>query len=117
VSTNPYYSPEKFGLALVAEHELSEPCYSFDILAVWRGPAGLYLGTDAGCSCPSPFENYSGMGDMTGPLTTDQALEEASSLKGTSTYDIDGFNEFIAAIRASESVELPTALTTLAVEQ
>jgi hypothetical protein len=102
MSDNPYYEPEKFGLTMVAEHDLTEPCWSFDLLVAWRDSTGIYLGTDSGCSCPTPFENYAGKGDMTGPLTTGQALEEASSLKGASTYDIEGFNRFIQAIRASE---------------
>lgn len=101
--TDPYYDPQAFGLVKVAEHNLAEEDYSFDILAVWRGPKGLYLATDSGCSCPSPFENFASIDDLTGPLTTEQALEEASSLKGTSTFDLDGFNTFIGAIRASEA--------------
>ena len=106
MSANPYYEPEALGLTKIAEHELSEPCYSFDTLAAWRGPEGVYLGTDSGCSCPTPFENYGELSDLTGPLSTDQALEEASSLKGTSTYDLEGFNGFLAAIRSSQS-EVP----------
>lgn len=99
---NPYYHPEKHGLAKVAEFELAEPSSSFDILAVWAGPSGFYLGTDSGCSCPTPFEGYSGPTDMTGPLTVEQALEECSSIKSTHyepNYDIDGWNDFIVAIR------------------
>jgi hypothetical protein len=100
--SNPYYDPEEFGLRKVAEVELSEPCYSFDTLAVWADDAGLYLGTDSGCSCPTPFENYSGRGDMTGPLDIDAALEEASNLKNASyepTYRLDEWNAFVAAVR------------------
>lgn len=107
---NPYYNPEKHGLVKVTEHELAEASYSFDILAVWKGAAGYYLATDSGCSCPTPFEDYEGVADMTGPLTVEQAIEESSNLKRTAynpTYDIVGFNQFIAAIRASETVALP----------
>jgi len=103
---NPLYHPEKHGLTLVAEVELSEPCYSFDTLAVWRGPKGYYMGTDSGCSCPTPFESYNGVEDMTGPLTVDGILDEASALKAASyepKYDIDGFNEFVRTVRASET--------------
>lgn len=54
-----YYSPEKFGLTQIAEVELSEPCYSFDMLVVWKDAQGnKYSAQDAGCSCPSPFEDY-----------------------------------------------------------
>lgn len=101
MSTNPYYSPEDLGLVIVAEHELSEPCYSFDTLVAWKGDQGIYLGTDSGCSCPTPFESYNGLDDLTGPLTVPQALEEATSLKGESTYDNEGWNAFVAAVSAA----------------
>lgn len=77
---NVYNNPEHYNLVLLGEVELSEPDYSFDILAVWKGEEGFYLGTDSGCSCPSPFENYGGMEDLTGPLTAFDAIEEAISL-------------------------------------
>ena len=53
-----YYSPEKYGLETVAELDLSEPSYSFDLLVVWKrlSDGQLLYGTDSGCSCPSPFE-------------------------------------------------------------
>lgn len=98
---NPYYKPEQYGLTKIGEVDLTEPFYSFDILAAWKDENGIYLGTDSGCSCPVPFENYRGKDDMTGPLTVEQALEEASSLKGESTYELDEFNDFLAAIRSA----------------
>ena len=100
MSDNPYYEPTKFGLELIGEADLNEPDYSFDMVAVWRDGEGYYVGTDSGCSCPSPFESYAGKGDMTGPITLEQALEEASNLKGQNTYDLDAWNAFIAGVRA-----------------
>lgn len=83
------------GLTQVAEIDLSEPDYSFDLLGIWKDAnGGYYLGTDSGCSCPSPWENHT-RDDLTGPLTADQAREEARSLKQFSyqkEYDIEGFN-------------------------
>ena len=96
------FDPTAWGLVKVAEHELSEPFYSFDTLACWRGAEGLYIATDSGCSCPIPFENYGSIDELTGPLTLEQALEESSSLKGKSTYDLEGFNDYLAAIRGSK---------------
>lgn len=95
--TNPYYDPEHFGLKKVGEVDLAEPDYSFCILAAWRNEEGIYLGTDSGCSCPSPFEDYEGLVDMTGPLTAAQATEEATSLAGASPFDAAGLAELIAA--------------------
>ncbi len=77
---NVYDNPAKHGLELVNVVDLSEPDYSFDLLAIWKGPEGYYLGTDSGCSCPMPFENFNGVEDLTGPLTAKDAREEAQSL-------------------------------------
>lgn len=59
-----YYQPEKFGLRPVFEYELREPCYSFDIFVLWKHEDGtLYWAYDSGCSCPSPFEDYTSLDD------------------------------------------------------
>jgi hypothetical protein len=101
---NVYYNPEAHGLTLVAEHELSEPNYSYDTLAVFKDDEGFYLATDSGCSCPVPFENYEGKGDLTGPLTAEQAVEESRTIKAVS-YESDferaDFEAYISAIEAA----------------
>ena len=60
--------------------DLENAPYQFDILRVGRIREDYYLGTDSGCSCPTPFENYKALSDYTGPLTREQAREEAESL-------------------------------------
>ena len=68
---------------------LSEPNYSFDLAWVLGTPEGFYLGTDSGCSCPSPFENYRSLDDFTGPLTAEQAIEELDNLARPFVYVLD----------------------------
>ena len=58
---------------------LSYPDYAFNILGVDIREDGIYLGTDSGCSCPAYWENHT-KDDFTGPLTVEQAREEAMSL-------------------------------------
>ena len=58
---------------------LSYPDYAFNILGVDIREDGIYLGTDSGCSCPIDWENHT-KDDFTGPLTVEQAREEAMSL-------------------------------------
>lgn len=55
-----YSSPESHGLALVDEIDFSDGCWQFDLRVVWKHLTSgvLYTGRDAGCSCPSPFEDY-----------------------------------------------------------
>jgi hypothetical protein len=63
---NVYDSPEKYGLELVGSTEWSDEAYQFDMTAVFRDAEGqLYYADDSGCSCPSPFENYIGIEDLT----------------------------------------------------
>ena len=59
--------------------DLADLDYEFDILGVDIREDGIYLGTDSGCSCPSYWENHT-KDDFTGPLTVEQAREEAMSL-------------------------------------
>jgi hypothetical protein len=69
---NIYYSPQDFGLELVGTMEWSEPNYSFDMLAVWKEKRGrFWIGQDAGCSCPSPFEDIRDVNELDGPHTKD----------------------------------------------
>ena len=75
---------------------LSYPYYAFNILGVDIREDGIYLGTDSGCSCPSPWENHT-KDDFTGPLTAEQAREEAMSL-WEQTYDARDKDDFEAAL-------------------
>ena len=61
-SPDVYSQPEKFGLKLVAEIDYSDKDYQFDTRAVWLHESGkLYTARDSGCSCPSPFEDYTSL--------------------------------------------------------
>lgn len=57
---NVYYDPEHFGLVKVTEFERTEPSWSFDTFVVWYSKDNdtYYWGSDSGCSCPSPFEDF-----------------------------------------------------------
>ena len=63
---NPYYNPDKCGLVPVCEVEWYEPIYSFDTTVVWKAGNGkLYTASDSGCSCPTPFDDYHKLSDLT----------------------------------------------------
>lgn len=55
---NPYYSPEKCGLEIFEKLDTAGS-YEFDIICIWRklDDNTLWWDSDAGCSCPSPFDN------------------------------------------------------------
>ena len=60
---NPYSNPENFGLTPVKDVDLAGS-YEFDIFAVWTDGKTLYWAKDSGCSCPMPFEDFNGIGDL-----------------------------------------------------
>ena len=80
----------------LAETDISEPDYPFDLLGLWRDSDNkFYLGTDSGCSCPSPWESHTA-DDLTGPLTLDQAVEEATNLwRLAGKYEPEEFEKFL----------------------
>jgi hypothetical protein len=65
---NAYFHPENFDppLRKVAEVEAYEPDWSFDLFIVLQDPATgkVYVGSDSGCSCPTPFEDFGSLGDF-----------------------------------------------------
>jgi hypothetical protein len=73
--SNPYYSPEGWGLETVAEVEYSDMDYQFDLRVVWKDEKGrLYTARNSGCSCPAPFEDYREIGDL--ERVTQKVLKE-----------------------------------------
>lgn len=77
-----YYQPGEFGLTTIADIDDPQACYSFDILAVWQHEDGrLFYATDSGCSCPSPFENFTSLDDLT-PITKDSWDEFVAAVEG-----------------------------------
>lgn len=57
-----YNQPEAFGLTPVGELDDPNANWSFDTFVVWQHEDGsFYFAQDAGCSCPSPFENYTSL--------------------------------------------------------
>lgn len=70
-----YYQPEKFGLKIVGEINDPQASYSFNDLVVWQHEDGrLFYAEDSGCSCPSPFETYNSIDDLT-PITNETWAE------------------------------------------
>lgn len=55
-----YYQPHEFGLTPVGTIDWTDDSYSFDMTAVWYDAHNrkLYWASDSGCSCPSPFEDF-----------------------------------------------------------
>jgi hypothetical protein len=86
---NIYYSPEKFGLKVVAELEYSDMNYVFDTLVVWADENGvLYSARDAGCSCPTPFEDYGSIAELD-RVHYSSLRDEVQASRGDGNPDFD----------------------------
>lgn len=90
-----YNDPEKFGLKLIGSIEWYEAAWEFDLTIVLIDESGqLYYASDSGCSCPSPFENYTNVSDATKVSFTEldaYLKERAESAKDrTEATDLEG---------------------------
>jgi hypothetical protein len=81
---NIYYAPEKVGMKILAQVE-HEPNYDFDILLFLEDleTGKFYAAQDAGCSCPTPFENFRGLEDLA-EIRKIEDIEPLAARYGTS---------------------------------
>ena len=91
---NPYYDPKECGLEHVAEIEYSDGCYQFDTRMVWRDieTGTLWTARDAGCSCPSPFEDCHKLSDFERLTTVEMLRDEWKKELDTGYYHGDSFD-------------------------
>jgi hypothetical protein len=98
-----YYQPEKFDLTPVAELEFSDGFYQFDLRVVWSHPElGLLTARDSGCSCPSPFEEYTDLSHLSqvdyAALETEITEHRASDYSGAYPTEEDA-DRFLSKVR------------------
>lgn len=64
---DPYYNPGDFGLEIVDSIDSNYDSYGFDMFILWKHTESgkFYIGTDSGCSCPSPFEDVHSLDSLT----------------------------------------------------
>ncbi len=83
-----YYNPEQYGMEIVVQLDDPDASYSFDMFVVWmrRSDGELFYGTDSGCSCPSPFENVTGV-EMLCQLGDMKSFERELTAWGSRYFD------------------------------
>ena len=95
--SNIYYNPDHFGLEIVAELDLNDVPYQFDMVIVWKDTVEkLWWAGDDGCSCPSPFEDM-GLADLN-PLPETIAQLKESVSRGDFGDVSDFFRKVIPAM-------------------
>jgi hypothetical protein len=72
-----YGQPEKFGLEIVGDISWDDEPYQFDFTVVWKDPktGEMFYARDSGCSCPSPFEEYTSREKLT-PIESFQSFSD-----------------------------------------
>lgn len=102
-----YHQPEEFGLTIVASAARYED-YGFDMFVVWRDADGnLLYASDAGCSCPSPFEDVTSV-DM---LTRGNKFEAINALVSWSkSWDDDSLKSGLSVADVTETLMKIAAL-------
>lgn len=75
-----YTDPEHFGLEVIWELNDPNASYSFDIFVVWKHTetGKIYWAEDAGCSCPSPFEDYTSLDHATEVISMHDFMDEVA---------------------------------------
>ena len=62
---NVYSNPENYGLTIIGDIEFSNNNYQFDTRVFFKDSDGnIFTASDAGCSCPEPFEEYTSIEDL-----------------------------------------------------
>ena len=56
--------------------------YDWSVIGVIKADDGYYVGTDDGCSCYRPWENYEDVSDFVGPLPFEDMCAEVRSIAG-----------------------------------
>lgn len=99
---NVYDNPEKFGLEQVAQIDYSDGSYQFDYRVVWKSTkkdGTLYTARNAGCSCPSPFEEYTSLKELD-RFSLSEVEEEVLEERTADHYRGDNPAPFLEAVRA-----------------
>jgi hypothetical protein len=92
-SKDVYSNPEDFGLTIVGSAEASL-YYEFDMFVVWMDSSfSMYYASDSGCSCPSPFESYTTIEDLTKAKNVQEVHDALDSWADGSHNDDDRSSE------------------------
>lgn len=63
---NLYYNPEAANLKTIGELDRSGGSYEYDTFVVWKHSDGrIFCAEDSGCSCPTPFGDFTRLEDLT----------------------------------------------------
>ena len=94
---NIYYNPEKCGLELVAVLD-ADLSWEFDMVLCLRDleTKKLYLASDSGCSCPTPFEDFRSLSDLT-PIENIDQVREATN-KDYASWSASDRDTFLKAV-------------------
>lgn len=91
-----YNQPEAFGLTLLGEVNWYDLAYEFDFSIVLVDKDGFfYLERDSGCSCPSPFEGYTNLEELS-KMTRSEVIAELQDTLSNVLGDRDSTYNYVS---------------------
>jgi len=96
---NPYYNPKEMGLEIVTSIDYSDGNYIFDYRVVWVEVAtgNLFTARDSGCSCPTPFEDFTSIDTLDKYYYSDIRMEAVDKGRRNG-YDGGDISKFIESL-------------------
>ncbi|TVZ01222.1 hypothetical protein EAS64_33630 [Trebonia kvetii] len=101
-----YNQPEAFGLEIVATVEDEYASYSFTTFVILRDPATgeVFYASDSGCSCPSPFEDYTSRESLAVARSGQELHNALDEWVRDNTWNDDAEHRFPSAAEAHAKI-------------
>lgn len=89
-----YYQPEAFGLQVIGTLNNPEADYDFHMFAVWKHEetGKIYYASDAGCSCPSPFEDYTSLDKLSEVISMHDFIDDVKEYFESNARYANGYD-------------------------
>ena len=113
MTDNFYYNPEKSGLTILTTLDESDMSYEFNTFVIWEHKDGrLFYAEDSGCSCPTPFENFTELSSLNRITKTSLPYfeEELKAWNESAKLDIGTIQKTITLVKSKLRMNLRDAL-------
>ncbi len=94
-------------LCLVDDIELSGEHWHYNLFGVFLIDGKWYTSTDAGCSCPTPWEDHTTIADFAGPFTVTGVIRQIRALECGDEIDhgtfIDDKHRMVTTVQRADS--------------
>jgi len=111
---NPASEPKSCGLEIIDQLDEDDLSYEYNTIIAWRDTetGRVYVAQDSGCSCPTPFETFEKLSDLTLIAHASDAQDfvrtvNTENYDGSPTFPLRDVFRFISKIDAVLRGETP----------